>query len=328
MKWYGRMPHVLILLPLILYVLVLTACWRSEPKVIHIGVVNLSPRLAPVLDGFKKAMAEYGYVEGENVTYLYDGPAENITALDDRVQALLDADVDLIVAISTPAAQAAYRLAQAAGTPVVFGPVTDPVMAGLAASVSHPGGIATGVRLGAESEAKRLEWLLQVNEQIQRVYVPYNPDDASALSSVTAVSEAAAKLGVTIILREAGNDDEITAAITDIPDDAHAILLPQDSLVAARIDDFAAAAIARQLPLSTPTDEQVERGALISYSFRLHELGVQMARLADQIVQGTPPADLPVETARFFLTVNLRTAAAIHLEIPEIVLQSADKIIR
>lgn len=328
MKRNGRISYFFMLILISLQVLPLTACSRAEPEMVRIGVVNLSPRLAPVLDGFKGGMAGFGYVEGENVTYLYEGSAESIAALDDQVQVLLDAKVDLIVAISTPAAQAAYRLAQGSGTPVVFGPVTDPVVAGVAASVSHPGGVATGVRLGAESEAKRLEWLLQVNDQIQRVYVPYNPDDASALSSVTAVTEAAAKLGATIVLREARTQDEITTAIAQTPDDVDAILLPQDSLVAARIDDFVAEVIARQLPLSTPTDEQVERGALISYSFRLHELGVQMARLVDQIFQGTSPADLPVETARFFLTVNLQTAAAIHLEVPEIVLQSADRIIR
>ncbi len=328
MKQYGRTSLTFFLLSCLLQTFLLTACGQSEPDRLHIGVVNLSPRLEPVLEGFKAGMAELGYTEGENVTFLYDGPAENIAALDDKVQILLDANVDLILAISTPAAQAAHRLAQNTGTPVVFGPVTDPVAAGIAESVPHPGGVATGVRLGAESEAERLEWLLQVDKHIQRIYIPYNPDDASAVSSVTAVSEAMHALGIVPILQEASNDEAITAAIANIPVDADAILLPQDSLVAARIDDFAVAAITRQLPLSVPTDEQVERGALISYSFRLHELGSQMARLADQILQGTSPADLPVETAQFFLTVNLQTAVAINLEMPDIVLQSADRIIR
>lgn len=328
MQWYGRIPRLLALLALFVQTIALSACGRPEPEMLHIGVVNLSPRLAAVLDGFKAGMRELGYVEGVNVAYLYDGPAASIAALDDKVESLLNADVDLIVAISTPAAQAAHRLAQDSDTPVVFGPVTDPVAAGVVASVPHPGGVATGVRLGVESEVERLEWLLQVDEYIQRIYIPYNPDDASAVSSVTAVSAAAARLGRIVILREAHTDEEIAAAIANVPEDVDAILLPQDSLVAARIDDFAAVAINRQLPLSTPTDEQVERGALISYSFRLHELGAQMARLAGQILQGTSPSDLPVETARFFLTVNLQTAAAINVEIPDIVLQSADRLIR
>jgi putative ABC transport system substrate-binding protein len=328
MKWYNRSLTIFIFFLFCVQGVGMVACGQAAPQTTTIGVVNLSPRLEPVLDGFKAGMAELGYVEGENVTYQYAGPAENIEALDGQVQALLDAEVELIVAISTPATQAAYRLTQSSGTPVVFGPVTDPVAAGVVTSIPHPGGHVTGVRLGAESEAERLEWLQQVDGRIQQIYVPYNPDDASAVSSVTAVSAAADKLNLTIILQEARNDAEITTAVANIPADADAVLLPQDSLVAARIDDFVAASIARQLPLSSPTDEQVERGALMSYSFRLHELGVQMARLAGQILQGTSPAELPVETAQFFLTLNLETAGKINLEIPDMVLQSADTILR
>lgn len=326
MKWYGRFPHIIIFFFLTAQVLLFVAC--QQPPITRIGVVNLSPRLEPVLDGFKEGMMELGYVEGENVVYVYDGPAANIEALDGKVQALLDADVDVIVSISTPATQVAHRLTQTTRTPVVFGPVTDPVAAGVVTAVSRPGGNVTGVRLGMESEAQRLQWLLRVNEHIRRVYVPYNSEDASAVVSVTAVSEAADALGVTLVLQEARTDEEITRAIATVSEDIHAIFLPQDSLVAARVDDFVATAVTRQLPLSAPTDEQVERGALISYSFRLHDLGIQMARLVDQILQGTSPADLPVETANFYLTINMQTADKIKLELPDIVLQSADVIIR
>ncbi|NJN54104.1 MAG: ABC transporter substrate-binding protein [Anaerolineae bacterium] len=326
MKGYGRIRITIHLVVVMLLAWVVNAC--QQPPVLHIGVVNLSPRLEPVLNGFKEGLAELGYVEGQNVTYMYAGPAENIESLDAHVQTLVDAEVDLIVSLSTPATQAAHRLTAVSGIPVVFGPVTDPIAAGVVQNVAHPGGNVTGVRLGSESEAERLEWLLQAAPHIQQVYIPYNPDDASAASSVTAVSAAAQKLGITVIVREARTDSEITAAITHIPEEVDAILLPQDSLVAARIDDFAETAIMRQLPLSSPTDEQVERGALLSYSFQLHDLGVQMARLADQILQGADPADLPVETAHFFLTINLQTAEKINLELPDIVLQSANRIIR
>jgi putative ABC transport system substrate-binding protein len=104
--------------------------------------------------------------------------------------------------------------------------------------------------------------------------------------------------------------------------------LPQDSLVAARVDDFAAAAIARQLPLCTPTDGQVARGALMSYSFGLIPLGRQAAHLAEQIFKGASPTTLPVETAEFFLSINLKTAEAIGLFIPDDIVRIADTVIR
>jgi len=326
MRRHGRIHVLVILLFIGFQGLTWVSCSQPEPP--RIGVVNLTPRLDPVLDALKEGMADLGYVEGENIVYVYAGPAESIDALDGQVEMLLDAEVKLIISLSTPATQAAHRLTQASGLPVVFGPVTDPVAAGVVDNVAQPGGNITGVRLGRESEAERLEWLKRAVPTMQQIYIPYNPEDDSAISSVTAVSEAAEKLGITVTLREARNNEEISTAIADIPEDTDALLLPQDSLVATRIDDFVAAAIDRQLPLSSPTDEQVTRGAFISYSFRLHELGLQMARLVDQILQGADPAHLPVETAQFFLTVNLKTAEEIHIDVPDIVLQSAHTIIR
>jgi putative tryptophan/tyrosine transport system substrate-binding protein len=306
----------------------LTACASPSPTpapVITIGVINLSPQLEPVLDGFKTGLAALGY---SNVKYIYDGPAPDIPGLDPIAERLVAANVDLILAISTPASQAAYRATLNNPVPIVFGPVTDPIAAKVVTNLNFPGGNITGVRLGLESEEQRLNLLVQLVPGVQRIFVPYNSTDQSANSSVMAAQRAAEELGVELILFEALDDDQITLAVESIPYDVQAIFLPQDSRVAARIDDFAAAAIARKLPLSTPTDGQVERGALISYSFRLTVLGEQQARLADQILQGTNPGDLPVEIAEFFLTLNLKTAEAIGLVIPDQVLRAADQIIR
>ena len=314
---------------LILYLvcdLCLVSC-SSQQTTYTIGVINLSPQLESVLEGFKIELAELGYEESQ-LTYIYAGPAPNIEALDDEMVALLAANVDLIVALSTPATQAAYRATRDNPIPVVFAPVTDPVAAEVVNSLSQPGGNVTGVALGTQSESQRLQWLLRAAPGIERIYLPYNVDDASAKASATAALAAAETLGVSLELHEVHTAEEITQAIVDIPADVQAIFLAQDSLVAARIDDFAAAAIARQLPLCTPTDGQVERGALISYSFRLLDLGQQAAHLAHQILEGTSPADLPVETAEFFLTINMKTAEAINLQIPEEVLRAADQLVR
>jgi putative ABC transport system substrate-binding protein len=325
MNRFNRLSQYL--LPIIVgFVLLLTGC-QEETQTYTIGVINLAPQLEPVLDGFKEGMTELGYAPAQ-LTYIYAGPAPNIEALDDQIQALLAADVNLILAISTPATQAAYRATLDTDIPVVFGPVTDPIDAGVVTELSQPGGNVTGVALGTLSEGQRLQWLLRLVPDAERIYVPYNADDASANASVTAALAAATNAGVELVLHEVGTADEITVAINEIPDDVQAIFLAQDSLVAARIDDFAAAAIAHQLPLCTPTDGQVERGALVSYSFRLEALGKQMARLGDQILSGTVPADLPVETAEFFLTINMQTAVAIHLDISKEVLRAADKLIR
>lgn len=321
-----------ILLLLVVGGLVFVGGWlalRLRPtRPLVVGVVNLSPMLEPVLGGFRAELDELGYVEGEQVTYIYSGPAASIDALDAAAQELVAREVDLILALSTPAAQAAYRATMGTTVPVVFAPVTDPVAAGIVSTVSQPGGNLTGVMLGAQSESKRLEWLVRLAPNLTRIYLPYNSDDASARASTTAVRTAAAELGLEVLVREARTTDEITSAIAEIPAEVQAIFLPQDSLVAARVDDFAAAAIARKLPLCTPTDGQVARGALMSYSFALDPLGRQAAHLADQIFNGASPATLPVETAEFFLSINLKTAEAIGLFIPDDLVRVADTVIR
>ena len=308
----------------------ISACAPVKPAthaLLTIGVVNLSPQLEPVLEGFKAGLTALGYPENDRVTYVYEGPAPDLASLDMLAQDFVTSKVDLILALSTPAAQAAFRSTINTNIPVIFGPVTDPIAAGLLSDLSHPGGNITGVMLGSQSESQRFQWLFQLAPEIRQVYVPYNPDDASANASVKGAEQAALKLGVELVLREARNSDEITAAITSIPENIQAIFLPQDSLVAARIDDFVKVALERSLPLCSPTNGQVERGALVSYSFRLNALGEQQARLADQIFRGIPPADLPVETAEFFLTINLQTADKIGLTLPDEVLRAADDVI-
>jgi putative ABC transport system substrate-binding protein len=273
-------------------------------------------------------MEELGYQEGRNVTYLYQGPASSIKELDSIAGQLVAAKVDLILALSTPATQATQRATSGTNLPVIFAPVTDPVEAGIVTDLRRPGGNITGVALGADSEARRLEWLLKLAPNAKRIYVPYNSDDASARSSLAAIRTAAPKLNTALQPREARNPAEISAAISAIPADVQAIFLLQDSLVAARTDDFVKAAIARRLPLSVPTDEQVQRGALVAFSANLAELGAQAARLADHIFRGGQPAETPIETAEFFLTINLQTAEKIDLDIPDVIIRQADQIVR
>jgi putative ABC transport system substrate-binding protein len=304
------------------------ACAAAPTKTFKVGIINLSPRLEPVLAGFKERMEELGYHDGQNITYIYQGPASSIEELDSIARGLVAADVDLILALSTPAAQATQNATAGTNLPVVFAPVTDPVAAGIAADLRRPGGNITGVALGGDSEARRLEWLLKLAPNTSRIYVPYNSDDASARSSLAAIRAAAPKLNVELQPREARNTAEISAAIIAIPTNAQAIFLLQDSLVAARTDDFVSATIARGLPLSVPTDEQVQRGALVAFSANLTVLGAQSARLADQIFRGGRPADMPIETAEFFLTINLRTAERISLDIQDAYIRQADQIIR
>ena len=320
--------YILILIFLLLTGLLLTACGgTAQAKTYTIGIVNLSANLEMVVDAFKEGMAELGYVEGENVSYIYEGPVD-VDKLDAVAQGLVEADVDLILAITTPATQAAQRATAGADIPVVFIPVTDPVGAGIVDSLTQPGGNTTGITY-SNQEGQRLGWLLQVVPTIEQVYIVYNPQDQSPVLALESVNEVAGKLGVEIITREASTPEEIAAAFDNTPQEADAIFFLPDSLINARQIDWFKMAIELKLPTSGPNVATVQEGTLTAYGIDLAVAARQEgARLADQILRGIKPADLPVEMAEFFSAINLETAEAIGLDIPDTILRQADIIIR
>jgi putative ABC transport system substrate-binding protein len=325
MKHNQHCKYLLINLIVFIITGLLLADCGDRPKTV--GVINFISTLDITVEGFKEGMAEFGYIEGENITYLYEGATNRIDTLDSVAQRLVEAHVDLILSISTPATLAAQRATADTGIPVVFVPVTDPVGAGIVKSLRRPGGNITGVTFGIQ-EGPRLEWLVHIAPTIEDIYIPYNPEDRSAVLALEVANAAAAKLGVKLIARKVRNLEEITAAIEDIPDEADAIFILPDSLVSARLDELIEAANTRKLPTSGPNNVLIEVGVLTVYGVREEATAKQAARLADQILSGIKPADLPVETAEPYFTINLKTAEAIGLDIPDEVLLQADTIIR
>lgn len=315
---------------LVLLVGLLTACGPAEPEAITLGMINLLSDLDTAIEGFKVGMDER--VDDEQViAYLYPGATGNPATLQSAAQDLVDADVNLIFCVTTPACLAAQRVAAEEDVPVVFSAVTDPAAAGLVESLTTPGGNVTGVTVGAKNavnEGRRLEWLLQAVPSVERVYIPYNPDDAAVAVGLAAVQDVASKLEVELVLAEARTAEQVDAALDAIPQDVDAIFVFADQVVVADVTALVDVALEQELPLSTPNSLGPALGALMSYGSDLYASGQQAARLADQILRGTDPADLPVETPEFFLTINLATADAIGLDISNEILRQADTIIR
>lgn len=304
---------------------ILSACTSAQtPQTFVIGVANPVPIMDPVLEGFKAGMADLGYTEGENVTYLYEGPVGR-DGLNGVIQGFVDQDVDLILAITTPAAQEALTLAADKNIPVIFVPVTDPIEANLVSDLRHPEGNITGITTGG-SDPKRLEWLVKIAPDVKRVYLPYNPEDKSPVAALEQLRTAAGTLGIELVLQETSDADAVAQAIENIPDDVDAIFIGPDSLVGSLSADWINAAIERKLPLTGSSVSHVEAGMLFSYSYDTVAAGKQAARLADKVLKGNKTTDLPVETSEFFLSINQKTAEAIGLEIPDEILQQAGTI--
>ena len=301
--------------------------YQEERPPLRIGVVALTDVDDQTFLGLKAGLEALGYVEGRDVIYLNRGPAKRIEWLDGLIHDHLDRGVDLLFVSSTPGTLAAKRATLGNGVPVVFAPVNDPLDAGIVDDLKQPGGNLTGIRLPT-GEGVRLQWLLDLAPQVKRIHLPYNPRDASALASLAWVREVAAKRGVELLEAPVENMRAAAADAEALPAEAEAIFLPRDSTVESQVAAYSAAALRRKLPLVVPSRTQVERGALFSYGFVHYEIGRQAARLVDQIREGVPAGEIPVETAENYFDINLGSARSIGLEIPEAVLHRADTLVR
>lgn len=316
----------------ILFCLILTAtaviaCSGNKTKTHKIGIVNNAKILNDVILGFKQKLTQLGYIQGKHITYLYDGAVKEPEKLQSTANALAT-DVDLILTLTTTSTLIAKKAAVRTNVPVLFTTVTDPLGAGIVKSLSHPGENITGIALGAQ-EQRRLEWLVRIAPGIKKIYAPYNPLDPSPSLALETARQTAAKLKVELITQHVKNHQELDRAIENIPKDIDAIFLLPDSLVAAGSKKLNAAAVKLKIPVSSSTCEGVKNfGSLISFGIDLTAIGEQGARLADQILRGVPPSDIPVETAGLFLAINLKTANAIGLKIPDQILKEAQIIVR
>jgi putative ABC transport system substrate-binding protein len=266
-------------------------------------------------------LAELGYVEGVNLTYIFDSTLIAGEALDTAAQNLVAANVDLIVTYGTAASLAAQRATVGTDIPVVFVGAVDPVQLGLVKSLQNTEGNVTGVGGVSEAYAKQLEWLMQIQPAIQTIYVPYpnltNPVTAAPLQ---AIQEFAEKSGITVIAAPLPTPEEVTTALADLPD-ADAIMLVPFS---PNPNGFIQAALERQIPLAYSFPNAMDLGPLLSYNYTEDGVGSTAARYADRILKGANPAELPVEIAPNSLAINLKTATALGLDISdEILLQAA-----
>lgn len=304
--------------------------WAIAPprsgRVPVVGVVQFMANNLDTLAGFKEDMAASGFVEGRGVTYLIPEPATSPAELDAALAALLARKPDLVFVSPTLAAQAAKAVTAGNPIPVIFAPVNDPVSSDVVKNIHQPEANLTGVRL-APSEGRRLQALLQLAPRARKVFVPYNPAEASALESLRQTREAAQALGVELAATPIGPAPGFVVAPALVPQGCGALFLPREGLVLSRFKEFMAVAEALRIPMSSPRLDHVEQGVLTGYGFSGPDIGRQAARMARLALTGVKPSGIPVETARDYLAVNLEAAARIGLDVPESFLKQAQQII-
>src|SRR5262245_21135334 len=278
---------------------------------------------------FEEGLRSLGYRVGENVVIEYrfaNGQLERLPAL---AAELVGLGVDVIVT----GAHANTVVAMKATTtiPIVMTNSSDPVSAGLVASLAHPGGNVTGLSAdtGDEINGKRLELLKETLPNLSRVGTLWNPDFAPNRSRLTSMRETAQALGLTLVPVEARRLDAFEQAFaTMVRERAQVLVVLSEGVLFNYRGQIGAMAIRDRLPAISAVREYAEAGLLLTYGVDLQDLFRRSAIFVDKIFKGARPADLPVEQPiKFELVVNLKTAKELGLTVPPTLLARADEVI-
>ena len=293
-------------------------------KIPRIGIIDNSP----IWNVFRQSLRDLGYLEGENIAFEYryaGGLPERLAWISAE---LVRRPVDLIATFGTPPTQAAK--AATSTIPIVMIAIGDPVGAGLVSSLARPGGNITGnTILGPDVAGKRLQLLKELIPSLSRVAFLWNPDNASHPAQLAELQSAVQTLGMKLLpvaVRSPEELDNAFAVITSERPDAFLMTAdPLHQLSVMKILDFL---IDNRLPGMFVTREIAVAGGLMSYGASMPDLFRRGALYVHKILQGTKPADLPVEQPTTFeLALNMKTAKAIGLSIPESFLLRADEVI-
>ncbi len=277
---------------------------------------------------FRQGLKELGYLEGKNIVIEERYAAGQADRLPELAAELVRMPVDVIVIHGTTATRVAKKVA---GTiPIVFSVVADPVGSGIIASLSKPGGNITGVSdYHSALVPKRLQLLKEVVPSASRVAVFWHPDALNTVPQLKTLQAVAPALGVTLLPVEFKKLDDFnraSAAFRKARPDALNVF--GYALMAAYKRQIAAFALKNRLPTIGTTESTAVLGLLMSYGVRMPELYRRAATFVDKILKGAKPADLPVELpTRFYLTVNLKTAEALGITLPQSILLRADRVI-
>jgi putative ABC transport system substrate-binding protein len=305
---------------------------QQAAKVPRIGFLAVGSRegRAPLIEALLQGLREHGYVEGQNIVIEYRFSEGRDDRLPELAAELVDLKVDLIVASGTPASFAAK---QATSTiPIVMGGLAaNPVETGLVASLARPGGNVTGMSMmTSQLSGKRLELLKETVPGLSRVAVLWNPPNPTYGPVLRELEAGAQMLGLELQRVEVRVPEDFEAAFEAATTQrAGALIAPADPLTTNRPKVVAELALKHRLPAMMDLREFVEAGGLLSLGVNLTELYRRAAVHVDKIVKGANPADLPMEQpTKLDLFVNLKTAQALGLIIPQSVLTQATEVIQ
>jgi putative tryptophan/tyrosine transport system substrate-binding protein len=315
-----------------------TAAWpvvgraQQRERARHIGVIIGADENDPVwktrLSAFTQALANLGWTDGGNARIDFRWYGDNVDLIRARALELVSLQPNIIVANSTPATVVLKR--ETRTIPIVFVGVTDPVASGIVARLDRPNGNATGFALYEPAlGAKWLELLSEIAPGIKRAAIMFNPDTAPASLYMPGLETAARSLKFVAISAPVRSDGEIATALIELGrDPGGGLVVPPDSWMNVHRSSTISAAARNSIPAVYFQSDFVRYGGLLSYGVDQVENWRRAASYVDSILRGAKTVDLPVQfPVKYEMVLNLKTAKALGLAVPQSILLRADEVI-
>ncbi len=314
------------LLTTVLLVTLFVFSFSAAAQDFTIGISQIveHPALDAARNGFIDGLAENGFVEGENIEIIFENAQADLATAQTIARKFKESDADLILAIATPCAQAAANVIK--DIPLLITAVTDPVAAGLVDSQENPDCNITGTN-DMNPIAEQLALIKVFVPSAKKIGILYNSGEVNSVVQVDVAKEASSELGLEILEGTVTNTSEVGLAASSLVDKVDAFYLPTDNTIASAVPSILKVTNNKNVPVFGAERGQVVNGVIATSGVDYYGLGKQTGFKAAKVLNGTAPADIPIEGSKeFTLTINKTACNKINLEIPAELLKNAEVI--
>jgi putative ABC transport system substrate-binding protein len=298
---------------------------KADDVTVAVTAIVEHPALDAARDGVKEALAEAGYKEGENLTFLYESAQGNPGTAAQIARQFVGEEPTVIVPISTPSAQAVVSSTR--DIPVVFTAVSDPVGAQLVKDAAAPGGNVTGLS-DMSPVAEHIKLIKEVSPDAKSIGFLYNTAETNSVSILAALKEEAAKNDMTVVESVATKSAEVQGAARALVGRADVFYIPTDNTIVSAFEAAVGVAEEAKIPLYAADTGSVERGAVAALGFNYFDVGKQTGAIVVRVLKGEAPGDIPVTVAAGTdLVINKSAAEKMGVTFPEAILSRATRTI-
>ncbi len=316
---------LVVLVVVMISAMLLGGCAKETEYLIGITQIVDHPALNAAREGFIDALADEGFVKGENVTFIFkdaNGDTNNASTI---AESFVADEVDMILAISTPSAEAAANATS--DIPILITAVTDPVESKLVNSMEEPGNNVSGTHDNVPLEVlkKQLELMQDLTPGLKTFGVIYNSGEINSVVQVETLEEVAGEMGLQVERAAITSTNEVAQAAESLVGKVEAFYIPTDNTVVSAISSVIQVAEEHKIPIIAAEENTVDNGALATYGIIYYELGYQTGQMAARVLRGeAEPATMPIEGQNeFFYVVNKTAAKNMGVELPQSLLNKA-----